>query len=93
MSLKELQEELREGCAVESSLQTITRTLQREGYTMKMVRLLSSFLINNSTLSFFRSLGLLSSEMSKTGKRIRLLSTHTSGQNNSSSLTRAISTG
>lgn len=37
MSLVELQTELREVYMTEASVQTITRTLQREGYTMKMV--------------------------------------------------------
>jgi transposase len=41
-SLLELQAMLREGCAVEASLQTITRSLQREGYTMKTVSFFSS---------------------------------------------------
>ena len=38
MSLAEMQTELREACAVEVSVQTVLRTLQREGYTMKTVR-------------------------------------------------------
>ena len=37
-TLAELQTELREICGVEVSIQTITRSLQREGYTMKTVR-------------------------------------------------------
>jgi len=38
MTLAELQTELREACNVETSVQTITWSLQREGFTMKMVR-------------------------------------------------------
>ena len=37
MSLAELQTELREVCGMETSVQTVARTLQREGYTMKTV--------------------------------------------------------
>jgi transposase len=35
--LAELQTELREVCGVEVSIQTVSRSLQREGYTMKMI--------------------------------------------------------
>lgn len=38
ITLTELQTELREVCGVETSVQTVARTLQREGYTMKTVR-------------------------------------------------------
>lgn len=37
-ALVELQTELREVCAVEVSVQTVARSLKREGYTMKTVR-------------------------------------------------------
>jgi hypothetical protein len=37
LALMELQTELREVCGMETSVQTIARTLQREGYTMKTV--------------------------------------------------------
>jgi len=37
MALSELQAELREACAIDTSIQTIARSLQREGYTMKTV--------------------------------------------------------
>lgn len=37
MSLSELQTELLEVCNVETSIQTIARSLRREGYTMKAV--------------------------------------------------------
>ena len=38
MALAELQTELHEVFGIETSMQTIARTLQREGYTMKTVR-------------------------------------------------------
>ena len=38
MALVELQTELHEVFGLETSLQTVARTLQREGYTMKTVR-------------------------------------------------------
>ena len=38
MSLAELQTALQASCDVEVSVQTILRSLQREGYTMKTVR-------------------------------------------------------
>jgi hypothetical protein len=38
MLLKELQTELQDAYNVETSVQTIARTLQRAGYTMKLVR-------------------------------------------------------
>ena len=41
MALVELQTELREACDAEVSVTTIARSLQRQGYTMKMVRRLS----------------------------------------------------
>jgi hypothetical protein len=37
MTLLELQTELREACHIETSTQTIARSLQRIGYTMKLV--------------------------------------------------------
>ena len=43
MSLSELQNELQESCDTEASVQTILTNLQREGYTMKTVRPLSSY--------------------------------------------------
>ncbi len=42
VALVELQAELREACDVEVSLQTVARSLQREGYTMKTVHCLLS---------------------------------------------------
>ena len=38
MSLTELQTEIQASCNVEASVQTILRSLQQEGYTMKTVR-------------------------------------------------------
>jgi transposase len=38
MVLAELQAELREVCGVDTSVTTVARTLQREGFTMKAVR-------------------------------------------------------
>ena len=46
-ALLELQTELREVCGVEISVQTIARSLQQEGYTMKTVR--PSFLLSEGT--------------------------------------------
>jgi hypothetical protein len=68
MSLLELQEELRQACTIEVSLQTITRTLQREGYTLKTVRPLFFCLIDDTINLFCRSHVLLWSEMSATVK-------------------------
>jgi len=45
MALVELQTELREVCNVETSVQTVARSLQREGYTMKAVRFSLCFLL------------------------------------------------
>ena len=39
MALAELQIELKDVCGVDTSISTIARTLQRQGYTMKTVRL------------------------------------------------------
>jgi hypothetical protein len=43
IALAELKTELYQVCAVETSLQTIARSLQQEGYTMKTVRCLPFF--------------------------------------------------
>ena len=51
-SLVELQTELHEVCMVKTLLQTITRSLQQEGYTMKMV--CRQFFFPSSTLTFFQ---------------------------------------
>ena len=45
IALVELQTELRQVCGMEASVQTVARTLQREGYTMKAVRLFSAWLL------------------------------------------------
>ena len=44
MALLELQTELKEVCGVDTSVQTVARSLQREGYTMKTVHIFSSWL-------------------------------------------------
>jgi transposase len=38
IALSELQTDLRDVCGVDTSVQTVARSLQREGFTMKMVR-------------------------------------------------------
>lgn len=48
LALTELQTELREVCDIEASVQTIARTLQREGYTMKSVRRILPLLVQYS---------------------------------------------
>jgi transposase len=71
LALFELQTELREVCGVETSVQTVARTLQREGYTMKTVRQ-SVHLVNALTLTARRSHGPLWSETSRIAQSSRL---------------------
>ena len=96
MTLTELQVELREVCTAEVSIQTITRTLQREGYTMKTVHHgVAIFLLDQHLQhqNLFRSHGLLWSEMNKTVRSSRTSLIPTLVQSSWSSQTRATSTG
>ena len=45
IALVELQTKLRQVCGMEASVQTVARTLQQEGYTMKAVHLFSAWLL------------------------------------------------
>ena len=49
MTLAELQAELQEVCGVDVSVATVTRSLQREGFTMKTVRPSFFYLVNSLT--------------------------------------------
>lgn len=92
ISLSELQTDLREVCGVDTSVQTVARSLQREGFTMKTVR--PSFLPwSNTHPNYCRSRGLLWSEMSRIEKSSGGSSTPTTALNISFSLMKAISTG
>ena len=48
MALAELQTELQEVCGVDASVSTIARTLQRQGFTMKTVRVFFSAQVSHS---------------------------------------------
>ena len=93
IALMELQMELREACNIEISLPTIMRSLKREGYTMKTVRYTVFIKLTASFSRHHRSHVMPSSKMSKTARSTRPSLLHITAQNNSSSLTRAISIG
>ena len=92
MALAELQTKLRKVFGLEMSLQTVARTLQWEGYTMKTVR--PSFLhCLYSPPYSCRSHGMLWSETRRIVKSSRGPSPFTTALNNLSSPTRVTSTG
>jgi transposase len=82
MALAELQTELHEVCGVDASVSTIARTLQRQGFTMKTVRVF--FFCSGCTLTahYYSSRGLLWSETRRIERNSRGTCAFTTALNN-----------